>query len=360
MRVLKSFFVRIFRKVKERFLCPSDAQMASFFRVLSLYVKAGLSLQKALECVHQGNGRKIKRLARKILGSIQAGIPFFQSLKLAWIFSDPLVVGLLSSAERFDSLNQALCASTQHLRKKVKLKGQVKRGAFYPLFLCAVLCVCLTVAYSALAPEMAGLRESGVALGSFFSFLSWLGANQTAIMFCLGSFAVAIAGICLSPKTKQWMQSWLFQLPCVPALFLHGSYAYFFQMLATGFQRSLPIEEVLGVASTSFRHVFLVDCLERAREGLRVGLDLDVVLSGLPGLPAESKPLLRATKDTQAAEDLFQDISAVCLLSAEQASQNLSTYLGPILLLVTGGLFMWAVHGLVTPLYDNLSMAGQV
>lgn len=116
----------------------SLADKALLVEHLAAMLKSGISLDEALEAVHeQASSRRLKSVISKVLEGIKAGRSLSNALaEFPDIFS-PLIVNIIKAGEEGGTLEKNLGCLSEELEDRIEFKRHVKSAFFYFLIVLA-------------------------------------------------------------------------------------------------------------------------------------------------------------------------------------------------------------------------------
>ncbi len=120
--------------------------LAVFFRELHTMVKAGMSLYRALDVqANNAANMRLRRILREMAPAVLEGKPLSGEMaKFPTVFS-PLLVGLVQAGEIGGMLERTLLDAANYLDKEIELRRRIRRHLVYPLIVCIVAFLVITL-----------------------------------------------------------------------------------------------------------------------------------------------------------------------------------------------------------------------
>ena len=115
---------------------PNRKDILNFTKQLSIMIKAGISLQEALESIsEQIKKEKFKVVIVDLKNRIESGESFSQALsEYPTIFSD-LYINMVAAAEVSGSLSNMLQKLSEYLDAEADTRSQVRGAMVYPVII---------------------------------------------------------------------------------------------------------------------------------------------------------------------------------------------------------------------------------
>ena len=123
---------------------PSRKDILNFTNQLAVMVRAGISLQDALESIaEQSDNLKFKEIIMDLKNRIESGQSFSQALaEHPHTFSE-LYINMIAAAEISGSLSDMMQKLAEYLDSEAETRSQVKGAMVYPIII-AVMAVAVT------------------------------------------------------------------------------------------------------------------------------------------------------------------------------------------------------------------------
>ena len=124
---------------------PSRKEILNFTKQLAVMVRAGISLQDALESIaEQQEKRKFKRIIIDLKNQIEGGKSFSQTLAEHPEVFSRLYINMIAAAEVSGSLSAMLQKLAEYLDQEAQTRSQIKGACVYPIII-AAMAVLVTV-----------------------------------------------------------------------------------------------------------------------------------------------------------------------------------------------------------------------
>jgi len=126
-------------------LGPSRKDVLHFTNQLAVMVRAGISLQDALEAIGQQiPSAKFRAIILDLRNQIEAGQSFSQALSVHSDVFGSLYINMVAAAEISGSLSDMLRKLAEYLDEEAATRSQIKSAMVYPIII-AVMAVSVTI-----------------------------------------------------------------------------------------------------------------------------------------------------------------------------------------------------------------------
>jgi type IV pilus assembly protein PilC len=124
---------------------PSRKDILHFTNQLAVMIRAGISLQDALEVIgQQCQNRKFSSIILDLRNQIEAGQSFSQALSAHSDVFGSLYINMVAAAEISGSLSDMLQKLAEYLDEEAATRSQIKGAMVYPIII-AVMAVGVTI-----------------------------------------------------------------------------------------------------------------------------------------------------------------------------------------------------------------------
>ncbi|MEA4931971.1 MAG: type II secretion system F family protein, partial [Lawsonibacter sp.] len=264
---------------------PKPRDMAVFCRQFVSIVSAGVTVTAALEML--GEQTENKLLAAAINGcrmSIQAGSSLSESMRdYPGVFSG-LFVTMVASGEVSGSLDVSFSRMADHFEKDAKLKGMVKKASIYPIVVCVVAAVVVTILLTFVIPTFESmLTDLGVELPAVTKFV--LAASRFMQHFWW-LVLLGIVGLIFlvryarkTTRGQHLLGRLGMKLPVFGKLTVKTAAARMSRTLSTLLAAGIPLIDALEITANTMSNVFFREALLDAKDDVGMGEPLSQTLA---------------------------------------------------------------------------------
>lgn len=333
-------------------------EVLTLMRNLSVTLKAGVPLARALSLFEQDSTLRLRPVLRHLRRSLESGHPLAQALQTSPRSFPPLVINLVRTGELGGTLRENLEQIVRHLKKVQDLKRKIRSAMMYPMFvLVSLVGLGLSVATLVL-PELLPLFESlDVELPWTTRMLLRLAAffELYSVPFTIGLFfsILLLFGLSRLEAVRPFLHRCTLLLPYVRILQKQSAIASIAGTLATLLRSGIPIREaVLATADATNNRVFR-RALERTIPAIKSGRTFARALGESGNLfPEMTIALVDIGESTGTLIETLEYLAEYYEGEVEYSMRNLTVALEPLLLILIGLLVGGTVLSIITPIYD--------
>jgi type II secretory pathway component PulF len=329
-------------------------QLADFLHDLGALVSAGVPFRQSLIVMGQDEQDRglIARVARAIEVEVSAGYGLGEALGRALGSKGATLAGLVAAGEASGDLGGALARGAENLSQELEVADGLVAAVSYPLLVLLMtmgtLVVILTVVVPTLQPLMDQQEQAPpVSLAVLFAISQTLAQHGLSICIALMLILVAAVVGWRFGLLRPLVESWILDGPLAgisrPIVF-GGVGAMAGSLLSARVNASDALRLALTGASLSLARRRLEVCVEQIREGASVS----EALSGCRGLPGRMRRLAAIGEETGRLGPMLQRAGR---LERDQALRRLkatSQWLGPVLIVLLGGVIGLVFASLLT------------
>jgi general secretion pathway protein F len=185
---------------------PRPRDVSIFMRQLALLIRAGLTLEAALQTLGGDTSKGIADFANGLRGSISAGESFADALNRQSSIIDPAYIAMVRVGEASGKLEAVLRAIVEDRTRRELMAERINSAVRYPTFLIGTAAVILLFFLIYVVPqfepvfqELGGRLNSGAA--TIVTASIWLRAN---VDLFLGICLTLIVGVWLGLSRREW------------------------------------------------------------------------------------------------------------------------------------------------------------
>jgi len=337
--------------------------IAFFTRQMATMMKSGVPMLKALEIVAGGAEKdKLKKLIYDIRGEVNSGNDFSRSLAKYPEFFDDLYCSLVEAGEQSGALETMLDRIATYKEKMESLKAKIKKALTYPIAVVVVGVLVTAILLVKVVPVFQDVFSSfGADLPAFTMFVVNLSywAQDWWWVGLLGSIAFIFAfkqAHLRSEKFRNWLDKSVLKIPVIGNVLYEAAIARFARTLSTTFAAGVPLVQALdSCAGASGNYVFR-ESIYQIRNGVAGGQSLTNAVNMTGIYPPMVVQMISIGEEAGSLEQMLDKSAAFYEESVDNAVDNLSSLLEPLIMVVLGTL----VGGLVIAMYLPIFQLGNV
>lgn len=318
------------------------AEVLALSSELSIMIKAGLSLDRALRVLGEMNVHPgVQALVGRLLEDVKRGLPFSAALAQHPALFGDFYLGMVRSGEASGQLGPVLERLVDHLERVRALREQVGSALMYPAVLVGVAAVSMIAMLGFVVPQFEPLfADLGDALPlptqlimalaqGFRAHAAWLGPLVLLAGLAAGRWARSLGG-------RRRLGQILARLPGLGRLALRYETALFCRSLGTLLGHGVPMVAALGIACETVGQPGLRAQFEALAPRVKAGEKFAQAAQALPAFEPLALNLIRVGDETGRLAAMLVEVAVLHNRDVELGLKRLLVVLEPILILVIG------------------------
>lgn len=328
---------------------------------LSAMLSAGLSLSKALSVLRrQSRNRKFKTILNDIQNHIESGETLSQALARHQTIFSKLLIASVRAGEEGGNLSSSLDTVGAQMEKSEALKKRIKGAMIYPSIILGVMVLIaglmITFVVPILSETFADLDVDLPVLTQIIIDLSGFIMNQPIL---IGStLLLAIGGIIYFFRTEvgQRRLDWLLlRLPVIRGITKEVNAARTARALSSLLASGVDPVSALGIVRDVVQNSYYKPILEQAENDIQKGQPIsDAFVANEHLYPVLVGEMIAVGEETGKIEEMLTRVADFFESEVEQKTQDLSTIIEPVLMIIIGlavGLF---AVSMLSPIYQMM------
>jgi len=352
--------VQLFRKRR-----VSTRLLIMFYTRLAQSLEVGLPIVPTLE----ENAKVIaspvlRKIIQEIIVSLEEGNNLMQSLqKFPEVFSE-LEVSLIGMGEQSGVLAQSLKDLADYLEWKENLRATIKKASIYPCFVLVAIGAVIAVWVGYLLPQMSGLlKDMGVSIPTItkvvFATSLFIQHNWRWVTGLLSGAAVATYFFRKTEGGRVLFDRWFLSAPLIGTVAAEIAYTRLSRNFSVMMKIGIPVNRIFEHLSRGILgNRYLERRLVVAHQNLQRGMPLSRSFERAGGFPILLLGAIRNGERSGTLEDSFKRMADFYDQGAKRAVEAMVAAIGPLMVVVLGGIFAVVILSILLPLYDVLSGAG--
>lgn len=355
----------LWQKINDYFIDQSRISIREkcyFFELLSTMIKAGIPVIKALGILEsKSTSQRMKRIIATMRYDVEHGKSLSLSLENFPDVFDESIRGIISSAEATGTLDHATAKLADTLSSQDDLRSKLLGALVYPITVLGALVICIGVIIVFVIPKLNDLfTENNLEMPPLTKFFittsTWLGANWWALVIVAIFAVIAFKSYTTSNEGRF---SWHFQklrFPFIGKLLRSVYVLRFVETLGLLIESGLPINKALEYVANSYSNeVYKLKTYE-ALALVQAGQPLSKALMGAPFLFPETVANMIAIAEQSAnLGEISVKVGAQYQREIDNTLKNLTTLLGPIVILIIGAAVALFAIAVLSPIFSLTS-----
>lgn len=335
-----------------------------FTRQLSVMIKAGLSIVKALEALkRQTQNKYFREVIDTLVLELKGGQTISKAMtRFPKIFPE-IYIAVVKAGEETGQLSEVLLNLSVQQEKEADLISKIKGAMIYPIvILCTLIGVGFLIVFFVL-PSLQGIfTDSGQQLPILTRLL--LGTSN-AIRKYIYIFIPIMVGIFFmlrywfqKPSGRRIYDKLKISAPVFGSLTKKVYMARFARTMAMLIKASLPIIQSIRIVRKTINNVHYDGAFERIERLVESGKPLSVAIDREALFPPMVSQLTNLGEESGTLETVLLEVSDFYDKEVDTISRNLSTLLEPLLLIIMGIGVAFVVAAVLGPIYGLVQNFG--
>lgn len=335
-----------------------------FTRQLSVMIKAGLSLVKALQALQkQSENAYFKDVVGIMINQVKGGQTLSKAMSRTPKIFPEVYVAVVKAGEQTGQLAEVLLNLAEQQEKEADLISKVKGAMIYPgVILVTMVGVGFLIVFFVLPSLTAIFADSGQKLPFLTRML--LGTSDFIRQYLLILLPILVGLFYLmrrwfATKSGQGFYDHLkVSVPVFGGLTKKLYMARFSRTLAMLTKASLPIIQSIQIVEKTINNVHYKGAFMRIEQAVESGKSLSMALDKEPLFPPMVSQLTSLGEESGNLESVLLEIAEFYDKEVDTISRNLSTLLEPLLLIIMGIGVGFVVAAVLGPIYGLVQNFG--
>ncbi len=334
-----------------------------FCQELAVLLEAGIALHEALSTLHEKEADpQVAQVLNEVAQAIAQGQTLAQALRGRPHAFGQLLVASVEASQRTGHTPVALKQHAQYLAWVSSLREQLVGALIYPAILVGASLLVMAFLTVFVVPRFAQLYEG---LGGELPWMSSLlltvglavGGHPWVTLGALVGVAAAVVGACRHPAVRAWAAAWAWQWPVVGERLRLLELATLYRTLGLLLQAGVPAVAALQAAGELLGPV-LRPGLARAVQQVQAGGRLSEALQAQGLCTPVSLRMVRVGEQTGESGAMFERAALFYDEELARFTAWVGKVLGPVLMLVMGGLIGGIVVLMYLPIFQVAEQIG--
>ncbi len=334
---------------------------------LSVLIGASVPMSEALNAlVEQTEKNKLKVVLSRVKERVNEGATLADALAdHPQVFND-LYISMVRAGERTGSLGEVLKRLSAFADANVKLQGMVVGALAYPVLMGVVGVVMLVAIFVGVIPQM---RDMFASFGGeenlplitkivFFAGDLLVGWGWLVPILGFGAYTLFVRWRATEAGRKRWDQTKL-SLPALGRMNRMVAVSRFSRTLGTLLISGVPILQALAIVRDVVGNVIISDTISKAAESIQEGQSIARPLQESGQFPPMVVHMIKVGERTGELERMLNLVANAYDEEVENAVRTVTSLLGPLSIVVLGGVIFFVALGLLLPMQTLSSQIGK-
>lgn len=337
---------RVFRKK------AGDADLYNVFREMSILLKSGIKIDRALEIVVNSSASlQLRESLSAILKDIKAG------KTVARAFADTGRFNLLTSTmihagESVGDVRSAFENIAEYQRFQIQFKGEIKNALAYPSFLIGASMLVIFAIFKFIIPRFFSIFGKNDAtlpvtarilysIGNFFSL------TNAYFIILIVALVFVMLKVVNTKKALSKVYSYLIYLPVLGSLILYLELSRFSYSMYSMLNSGIAFIDALRLSTGVVMDRKVRESIEPAIDQIKEGKGIADVFSHINIMPEIVPNMIRVGEESGNLRDIFFEIHRIFDERFRNTTKRVLALVEPIVITVTGIIVGFIVISLI-------------
>lgn len=332
--------------------------IAVMSRQLATMINSGLSLLRALAILaEQTESKPLAKIVAQVRNDVETGQSFSASLSKHSLVFPPLMINMVRAGEVGGFLDEVLISVAKNFEDEVRLRGKIKSAMTYPvvIFVFAILAMIGMLLF--IVPIFATMfADMG---GDLPALTKVLVVMSNGLKWGIVPFVVAVILFLIwwrrhkhDAGVRDRIDPLKLKLPVFGPLWKKIAISRFTRNFGTMIKAGVPILQALDIVGETSGNVVIERAARAVQESVRRGESLSGPLSQHPVFPPMVVQMMAVGEDTGALDTMLSKVADFYDAEVESTTEQLTSLIEPIMIVVIGGIIGFIVVGLYMPIFS--------
>ena len=333
-----------------------------FTRHLGIMLKAGLSFSRAITVLSEQTGNSyFREVLEKIQEDVQKGSQLGEALEKHPKAFDELFVNMIKVGETGGNLEEVLDLLYIQIKKSNELTSRVKGAMMYPaVIMFAMTIVGVLMMVFVLPSILSVFRDMDMDLPLPTRLLIFVSdtIQNDGILLLVGAIAFfsIFISIIRTPKGKKGLDYALLRMPTINTIIMKINMARFCRTLSSMIASGVSIVKALEIVSRILGNTYYKETVAKASASVQKGMTLSEFFKQYGKLfHPMMVHMVEVGEETGTLEETLKQVAEFYEEDVEQVTENMSSIIEPILMLVMGAAVGIFAVSIIQPMYGIMS-----
>ena len=339
-------------------------EIAEFLHQLSITLKSGIPLISALEDLEpEIKNKPLKKVVRNIRLSLRRGATVREAFERTGIFSG-IVLSLIQIGEESGTLDRTFEEASQHLYRIDEIISQTKRSLIYPSFVLLAMAGAFAFWMFYVLPQILKVfKEMNIKLPTPTILLMKTVDFFLNIKFILPIILVGAIVLFVflyrHPKTQATIERFLLKTPILGRVKRISFLAFFFEHFSLLLSAGLDLRRILYLLKSAFPNRYYQKIVQSMEEGITGGETIADTLKKHEVFRPIDIRMVAVGERTGRLDTQMKMLSTFYYDEVKNLMDQLTKILEPVILTISGIIFLLIIIALIGPVYELISQIGK-
>lgn len=332
------------------------ADLANFCQKLSVFLRVGIPLLKAVDLLNQQLGKDYEKALQEITNKLSEGASFAECLSRHSRIFPKLLIGIVEVGEASGKLDKVLQEIAHYYWSQNKIINYLMNICIYPLLILSLLLVMSLVFILKVIPQFLELYQSlQVPQGLFLQMLAFIHDSIFLILLSVVFLAICFAWQLRKKirNKKFFLEELIFSLPFLQTLERQAEEARFCTIMSLLLDAGVSISTTLKVIINSMSNKKFQQRLVSVSEQISLGVPINVALQGANSfLSITTLEFIRIGDEGGRLVEMFLLATQQVDEDLQNTTKRIKVLLEPVMIIFVAFFFAIIIVSLFYPLFS--------
>ncbi len=342
----------------------TDDDIISYFRQVGIMLNAGMTITGAHDIlVEQVDKQALRDLVMQISTSIKSGKSYSAALAQTPGRFPKLVVSLVTAGEVSGKLNDILLKLSDDLEKQRDFKSRFKSAMAYPVIVMVGVIAVVFILITFVVPQLLGLyTELNIELPVTTQILMSISAFSAKwwplILLAVGGGGYAARKRMNTESGQWWYYTTIMNIPIVGPLVKVAGLVTATRTLSLLLGAGVLVLDSINIVVDATANVIFQKAFRNVYTSIQKGLTISQGFEKEGVFPPVLIQMAAVGERTGKLDEILLKISEYFESETNNAMKALTTAIEPMILVVMGGVVLFIVMAVLSPIYNLTSQIG--
>lgn len=345
--------------INQYFSKPNNKDIVIFTRQLSTLIDADMPLAEGLRTLARQVEKPVfKKVITEISEAVEGGSSLSGALAAHPKVFNPFFVKLVQTGEISGKLHESLLYLADYLEKSQAINSKIRGALAYPAFVVFALVVVTIIMMVYVLPQLlsifkeVGVTELPITTRILIATTDFVNRFLYPIIIIMFGGSFFFWRYIKTPEGKAKFDDFKIKIPSLGTVVKNLYLARISESLATLIKSGIPILDGLRISADLVGNMTYQKILMEAEENVRGGGSISEVLEKRKEIPPLMSSMVAIGEKTGKLNFMLDHISKFYKSESDNAIENISTLIEPILVLILGAAVAILVSAILLPIYN--------
>jgi type IV pilus assembly protein PilC len=341
---------------------PNRKDILNFTNQLSVMIRAGISIQEALESIAlQQKNQKFKAILSDLKERIEGGQSLSQALSEYPQHFNNLYVNMIAAAEASGSLSGMLQKLAEYLDQEAETRSQIKGAMVYPTIIAVMAVVVMIFLLTFVLPRFTAIfagkehllpkptkilmASSAILRGYWFLIVPGIAGFFTAFWYFIST-----------ETGRLWWDKAKLHIPLIKTLCRNLYINRSLHTMGVLMKAGVPILNIISITAQIAGNAIYKKMWTGVHEDVRQGKKIAPSLEKYDLMPANVTQMIRSGEDSGTLGDVLSDVAQFYGRELKTIIKTVTSMIEPIMIVVMGVMVGFIAMSIILPIFKMSSV----